>query len=209
MHSVALADTLTVEPADELTLEVGRGGRVPADGANLALRAANALREATGVQKGARLWLGKRIPVAAGMGGGSADAAAVLVGLNRLWGCGLSQAELEQHRPHDRRGRPLLRARRPAARPRHRRAAYAAVHARARFGWSSCSPAAGFPRAMCSDGWICAPAWTADRRARSGAACAGGGRSACAVRLAGQRPAAGGAVAAPGNRAGHRGPARP
>ena len=96
MHSVALADTLTVEPADELTLEVGRGGRVPADGANLALRAANALREATGVQKGARLWLGKRIPVAAGMGGGSADAAAVLVGLNRLWGCGLSEAELER-----------------------------------------------------------------------------------------------------------------
>lgn len=95
MQSVTLADTLTIEEAPELTLEVGRGGRVPSDKGNLVLKAAQQLLVATGTRRGARLWLGKRIPVAAGMGGGSADAAAVLVGLNRLWRCGLTEAELE------------------------------------------------------------------------------------------------------------------
>lgn len=96
MQSVTLADTLTLEEAPSLTLEVGRGGRVPSDQGNLALKAAQTLADRTNVRKGARLWLGKRIPVAAGMGGGSADAAAVLVGLNRLWQCGLSEDELER-----------------------------------------------------------------------------------------------------------------
>jgi 4-diphosphocytidyl-2-C-methyl-D-erythritol kinase len=58
---------------------------VPTDDRNLALRAARALREAAGVDRGARITLDKQIPVAAGLGGGSADAAAVLLGLNRLW----------------------------------------------------------------------------------------------------------------------------
>lgn len=96
MQSVTLADTLTIEEAPELTLEVGRGGRVPSDKGNLVLKAAQQLASATGVRRGAKLWLGKRIPVAAGMGGGSADAAAVLVGLNRLWRCGLTDEELER-----------------------------------------------------------------------------------------------------------------
>src|SRR5256885_15160722 len=83
MQAVDLSDRVTLEDADVLELTSSPG--VPADGRNLALRAATALREAAGVTRGARITLDKRIPVAAGLGGGSADAAAVLLGLNRLW----------------------------------------------------------------------------------------------------------------------------
>jgi 4-diphosphocytidyl-2-C-methyl-D-erythritol kinase len=85
MQAVDLSDRLTLEDADTSAL-LTRAPGVPSDATNLALRAALALREAAGVDRGVRITLDKRIPVAAGLGGGSADAAAVLVGLNRLWG---------------------------------------------------------------------------------------------------------------------------
>src|SRR5689334_24834959 len=84
MQAVDLSDRVTLEEADVLELR-SRTPDVPSDGRNLALRAATALREATGVTRGVRITLDKRIPVAAGLGGGSSDAAAVLLGLNRLW----------------------------------------------------------------------------------------------------------------------------
>ncbi|MDW8445215.1 MAG: 4-(cytidine 5'-diphospho)-2-C-methyl-D-erythritol kinase [Acetobacteraceae bacterium] len=61
---------------------------------NLVLRAARSLAAATGTVAGARLTLDKRLPVAAGIGGGSADAAATLRALNRLWGLGLDHPRL-------------------------------------------------------------------------------------------------------------------
>ena len=61
---------------------------------NLVLRAAQALRVATGTARGARLRLDKRLPIASGIGGGSADAAATLRLLDRLWGLELSQDAL-------------------------------------------------------------------------------------------------------------------
>ena len=61
---------------------------------NLIIRAAEALKKRTGCKKGAKISLTKRIPIGAGLGGGSADAAAVLTGLNRLWETGLSKAQL-------------------------------------------------------------------------------------------------------------------
>lgn len=84
MSSVELADLLTVEPADELTLTmIGKEDLNVSD--NLVLRAARSLQNAVDCKAGASLTLSKRLPVGAGMGGGSADAAAALIGLNRLW----------------------------------------------------------------------------------------------------------------------------
>jgi len=95
MQTVDLSDRLVVEDADVLELRT-TASDVPTDGTNLALRAAAALRDGAGVSRGARITLEKRIPVAAGLGGGSADAAAVLVGLNRLWGLRWSSARLAE-----------------------------------------------------------------------------------------------------------------
>lgn len=68
---------------------------VPEDEDNLAVRAARLLRQRTGVADGAALAIRKVIPVAGGMAGGSADAAAALVACNELWGTGLTRSELE------------------------------------------------------------------------------------------------------------------
>jgi 4-diphosphocytidyl-2-C-methyl-D-erythritol kinase len=84
MQAVDLSDRVELEDADILELRATVPD-VPTDGTNLALRAALALREAAGVGRGVRITLGKQIPIGSGLGGGSADAAAVLVGLNRLW----------------------------------------------------------------------------------------------------------------------------
>jgi 4-diphosphocytidyl-2-C-methyl-D-erythritol kinase len=94
MQTVDLVDRLTLEDADTLVLQASTAG-VPTDNTNLVLRAAFALREAAHVDRGARISLDKRIPVAAGLGGGSADAAAALLGLNRLWGLRWPRAKLE------------------------------------------------------------------------------------------------------------------
>jgi 4-diphosphocytidyl-2-C-methyl-D-erythritol kinase len=67
---------------------------VPEDDENLAKRAADALRRHAGTAAGAMIRITKRIPVGGGLGGGSSDAAAVLQGLDRLWGLGLGPARL-------------------------------------------------------------------------------------------------------------------
>ena len=95
MQPVTLADDVFLTPAESLTLTCGGQPLLPADERHLALRAARALQAYTGCSHGAKIHVEKRIPVGAGMGGGSADAAAVLQGLNLLWDCGLSQHQLE------------------------------------------------------------------------------------------------------------------
>jgi 4-diphosphocytidyl-2-C-methyl-D-erythritol kinase len=95
MQAVDLSDRLELEDADTLELRTASSD-VPTDEANLALRAARVLREAARVDRGVRITLDKRIPVAAGLGGGSTDAAAVLVGLNRLWGLRWPRARLDE-----------------------------------------------------------------------------------------------------------------
>ena len=85
-----VGDTLTAELADRTTLEIEGPFAAGLSGDNLVLRAACALRSAGG----AALVLEKNLPVASGIGGGSADAAAALRVLDRLWGLDLPQAEL-------------------------------------------------------------------------------------------------------------------
>jgi 4-diphosphocytidyl-2-C-methyl-D-erythritol kinase len=94
-QQVDLADTLRFSPLEEdrLVLEAP-GCPVPPE-QNLALQAARLLKEHTGCPFGARIELRKEIPLQAGLGGGSSDAAAVLRGLNRLWGLGLPTEELQ------------------------------------------------------------------------------------------------------------------
>jgi 4-diphosphocytidyl-2-C-methyl-D-erythritol kinase len=99
-HAVSLFDEVTVSPAERDSLVItGEGAdSVPGDGTNLAARAVAALLRSVGPgakdSPGLAIRISKRIPVAAGLAGGSADAAAALVACNELWRTGLSQAEL-------------------------------------------------------------------------------------------------------------------
>ena len=89
-------DVVGAEAADDLSLALSgpfASGLETGDG-NLVLRAARAAAQATGIGAGARLTLDKRLPVASGIGGGSADAAATLRALNRLWDLRLDEARL-------------------------------------------------------------------------------------------------------------------
>jgi 4-diphosphocytidyl-2-C-methyl-D-erythritol kinase len=92
VQPITLADGVRAAHRDHgfgLTIAGERAPEVPVGAENLVLRAAQALAEETGESRGANLTLVKRIPVAAGLGGGSADAAATLRALDRLWGYGL------------------------------------------------------------------------------------------------------------------------
>jgi len=96
-QTVTLHDRLTFAPAEEghFSLECDTPG-VPADERNLVWRAARALRERYGVRSGAHIRLEKRIPAGGGLGGGSSDAAAALVGLSNLWGLETDAVELSK-----------------------------------------------------------------------------------------------------------------
>jgi len=86
-QSIDLRDTLDLEEAPAGILEVECDDpSIPAGSDNLVWKAASLLRERTGVRKGARISLSKRIPAGAGLGGGSGNAAVALLGLDALWG---------------------------------------------------------------------------------------------------------------------------
>lgn len=96
MQSVELADTVTMRrlPEDRIVLKTDKPG-LPCDERNLACKAAKLMKEKFSLSGGVEIFLEKRIPVAAGMAGGSADCAAVLKGMNGLFGLGLSLRELQ------------------------------------------------------------------------------------------------------------------
>ena len=97
-HAVSLFDDVTVSATDEPDIQVhGEGvSEVPVDETNLAWRAVQLLAEHAGRPPDVRLLLRKGIPVAGGMAGGSADAAAALVGLSALWKLDLTRDELAE-----------------------------------------------------------------------------------------------------------------
>ena len=95
LQAVDLCDRLKVEAADTLSLQTDDPD-LPTDDGNLVMGAARLLQKASGVEAGARIRLDKRIPVAAGLGGGSSDAAATLWGLSRLWGLRWPKARLQE-----------------------------------------------------------------------------------------------------------------
>lgn len=96
MQTVTLSDRITIRPAEDIILTTGGWPLLTPDERHLALRAARAIQAYTGYTGGAAIHVEKRIPVGAGMGGGSSDAAAVLKGLNYLWQTGLTQQQLEE-----------------------------------------------------------------------------------------------------------------
>ena len=92
---IDLADELTFEPHEALALTC-TDPALSCGEDNLVLRAARALQQESGLTRGARIHLVKRIPIAAGLGGGSSDAAAALLGLNALWDLRWARARLAE-----------------------------------------------------------------------------------------------------------------
>ena len=96
MQTIYLYDKVTLNKTEEAGIQLKTNlSYLPVDENNIAYKAAKLLIEEFNIQEGVEIILDKHIPVAAGMAGGSSNAAAVLVGMNRLFGLGLSQQELK------------------------------------------------------------------------------------------------------------------
>jgi 4-diphosphocytidyl-2-C-methyl-D-erythritol kinase len=97
-HAISLYDEVSARRGDQLTLTMeGEGaGELALDDTNLVIRAAHVLAKAASVPALARLHLRKQIPIAGGLAGGSADAAAALVACDALWGTGMSRDDLAE-----------------------------------------------------------------------------------------------------------------
>ncbi|UPM50435.1 4-(cytidine 5'-diphospho)-2-C-methyl-D-erythritol kinase [Synechococcus sp. A10-1-5-1] len=96
MQTLDLADNLSLRPTADgaVTLRCDRAD-LPTDGNNLIVKAAELIKQRVGLPElGVAMELTKRIPIGAGLAGGSSNGAAALVGLNTLWGCGFSSAQL-------------------------------------------------------------------------------------------------------------------
>ena len=95
MTMVDLADRLEMKELPRDTIMISsQAGYIPLDEKNLAFQAAKLIKDRCGVERGVYIHLDKNIPVAAGLAGGSSDAAATLRGLNRLWKLGLTVDEM-------------------------------------------------------------------------------------------------------------------
>lgn len=96
VQTVDLYDTLTISETDRGTKLIGTATVVPLDSSNIIWKAVELLRKQSGFTQGIRVNLTKRIPIGAGLGGGSSDAAATLKGVTRLLDLNLSKSQLQQ-----------------------------------------------------------------------------------------------------------------
>jgi 4-diphosphocytidyl-2-C-methyl-D-erythritol kinase len=94
VQAVNLYDTLVIENSHQTFELIVDNPRIPADQSNLVWKATELLRREAGFREGVRISLEKKIPMGAGLGGGSSDAAAALKGINSFLGLGLSNSEL-------------------------------------------------------------------------------------------------------------------
>ena len=171
-HAISLFDEVTAAPAaaDSVTVSGEGAEYVPEDADDLALRAVRALRaeqerrgtasgDGTGPGDGVAVAIAKRIPVAGGMAGGSADAAAALVACNELWDAGLQPGRTVRSRLNRRQRRGLRGHRRNSRRDRARRAARprSCRHAPAPLGHQPSPMAISPPQPSSASSTRCAP----------------------------------------------------
>jgi 4-diphosphocytidyl-2-C-methyl-D-erythritol kinase len=101
-HSIDLSDDMELRPRPDAEIDVrmslatGVRGDVPVREENLVFRAATLLARHAGAEAGTRIDVTKRIPIGAGLAGGSANAAGALIGLNKLWGTALARRDLRE-----------------------------------------------------------------------------------------------------------------
>ncbi len=96
MHTINLCDTLLFQPSDRFELSIEGSESLPLNRSNLIVKAAQLFKEVTGIKPEVKVKLEKVIPIGAGLGGGSSNAAATLKGLNVIYGNPLSESELVQ-----------------------------------------------------------------------------------------------------------------
>lgn len=97
MQTIDLYDIIKIKELDINTIAItSNSSNIPLDENNIVYKAINLLKEEFNINKGVEVFIQKNIPIAAGMAGGSSNAAAVLVGLNKIWDLNLSQQELQK-----------------------------------------------------------------------------------------------------------------
>lgn len=97
MQTIDLSDVLRIKESEAEDIVIkSNSGDIPLDDNNIVYKAITLLRKKFNINKGIEVFIEKNIPVAAGMAGGSSNAAAVLVGLNKVWDLGLSEKELQE-----------------------------------------------------------------------------------------------------------------
>ncbi|MDR0879572.1 MAG: 4-(cytidine 5'-diphospho)-2-C-methyl-D-erythritol kinase [Clostridioides sp.] len=97
MQSIDLFDIIELKELVENKIIVkSNSGDIPLDGDNIVFKAASLIKDKYKIDKGMEIFITKNIPIAAGLAGGSSNAAAVLVGLNELWNLNLTETELQE-----------------------------------------------------------------------------------------------------------------
>ena len=96
MQTINLFDIIKIFSLEEDKIIIeSNSNDIPLDSSNIVYKAVDLIKQKFNIKKGAKIYIEKNIPIAAGMAGGSSNAAAILIGLNKLWGLNLDQNELK------------------------------------------------------------------------------------------------------------------